>query len=115
MCEPNKDITRVKKALDEFIMKSWYLYSDRDGRLFFKNTKNMIAELNSLVDAGTKVETGKIEKSIDDIRTTFASEGRVNVNLEYNVAKFETGQNFLDWVTEKRKVLKDFKEQEIVQ
>lgn len=51
MCEPNRDITRVKKALDEFIMKSWYLYSDRDGRLFFKNTKNMIAELNSLVDS----------------------------------------------------------------
>ncbi|MEQ8155733.1 MAG: DUF499 domain-containing protein [Clostridiaceae bacterium] len=51
LCEPNKDITRVKKALDEFVMKSWYLYTDRDGRLFFKNTKNLIAELNSLVDS----------------------------------------------------------------
>lgn len=68
-----------------------------------------------MVDSGTKVEIEKIEKSIDDIRTTFASEGSVNVNLEYNVAKFETGQNFLDWVAEKKKVLKDFKEQEIIQ
>ncbi|MFD1040348.1 DUF499 domain-containing protein [Virgibacillus byunsanensis] len=51
LAEPNKDITRVKKALDEFMMRAWYLYSDRDGRLFFKNTKNMIAELNSLVDS----------------------------------------------------------------
>ncbi len=51
LCEPNKDITRVKRALDEFVMKSWYLYTDRDGRLFFKNTKNLIAELNSLVDS----------------------------------------------------------------
>lgn len=51
LCEPNKDITRVKKALDEFVMKSWYLYTDRDGRLFFRNTKNLIAELNSLVES----------------------------------------------------------------
>lgn len=51
LAEPNKDITRVKKALDEFVMQAWYLYTDRDGRLFFKNTKNMIAELNSLVDS----------------------------------------------------------------
>jgi len=51
LCEPKKDITRVKKALDEFMMRAWYLYTDRDGRLFFKNTKNLIAELNSLVDS----------------------------------------------------------------
>jgi hypothetical protein len=51
LCEPNKDITRVKKALDEFVMQAWYLYTDKDGRIFFKNTKNMIAELNSLVDS----------------------------------------------------------------
>lgn len=51
LCEPRKDITRVKRALDEFVMRAWYLYTDRDGRLFFKNTKNLIAELNSLVDS----------------------------------------------------------------
>jgi hypothetical protein len=51
LCAPSKDITRVKKALDEFVMQAWYLYTDRDGRIFFKNTKNMIAELNSLVDS----------------------------------------------------------------
>lgn len=51
LCEPNKDITRVKKALDEFVMQAWYLYHDKDGRIFFKNTKNMIAEMNSLVDS----------------------------------------------------------------
>jgi hypothetical protein len=51
LCEPGKDITRVKRALDEFVMRAWYLFTDRDGRLFFKNTKNLIAELNSLVDS----------------------------------------------------------------
>ena len=45
LCEPGKDITRVKRALDEFVMRAWYLFTDRDGRIFFKNTKNLIAEL----------------------------------------------------------------------
>ena len=51
LCAPNRDITKIKKALSDFIMKSWYLYSDRDNRLFFKNTKNMIAQMNSLVES----------------------------------------------------------------
>ncbi|MDI6716472.1 MAG: DUF499 domain-containing protein [Actinomycetota bacterium] len=51
LCEPGKDITRVKQAMDDFVMRAWYLFTDRDGRLFFKNTKNLIAELNSLVDS----------------------------------------------------------------
>ncbi len=51
LCEPNKDITCVKKALDEFMMQAWYLFTDRNGRIFFQNTRNMIAEMNSLVDS----------------------------------------------------------------
>jgi|CZCB01.1.fsa_nt_gi hypothetical protein len=51
LCEPGKDITRVKHALDDFIMRAWYLFTDRDGKVYFKNTKNLIAELNSLVDS----------------------------------------------------------------
>lgn len=51
LCEPGKDITRVKKALDDFVMRAWYLFTDRDGRIFFQNTKNLIAELNSLVES----------------------------------------------------------------
>jgi hypothetical protein len=35
--------------------------------------------------------------------------------LEYGKAIFATGQDFLDWVTEKKKSLQDFKEGEIVQ
>lgn len=51
LCEPNKDITNIKKSLDEFKMKAWYLDQDKDGRVFFKNTKNMIAEMHSLVES----------------------------------------------------------------
>ncbi|AGY75873.1 DUF499 domain-containing protein [Clostridium autoethanogenum] len=50
LCEPKKDITGIKKALEEFEMKAWYLDHDKDGRLFFKNTKNMIAQMQSLVE-----------------------------------------------------------------
>lgn len=51
MCEPGRDISRIKRALDDFVMRSWYLYTDRDGKLFFKNTKNIIAEMNTMVDS----------------------------------------------------------------
>lgn len=51
LCEPGKDIGGLKKGLDEFQMKAWYLEHDKEGKLFFKNTKNMIAELHSLVES----------------------------------------------------------------
>ncbi len=49
MCEPNKDITGVKSAFEDYKTRAWYLYSDRDDRLFFKDIKNVNAELISLV------------------------------------------------------------------
>jgi hypothetical protein len=42
-------------------------------------------------------------------------EGKVNISLEYGIAFFATGQDFLDWVADKKKSLEDFKEGEIVQ
>ncbi len=59
LCEPNKDITGIKKALEEFEMKAWYLDHDKDGRVFFKNTKNMIAEMHSLVDSYSNEQAKK--------------------------------------------------------
>ena len=51
LAEPNKDITRLKKALQDFTLKAWYIYSTDNGRLYFQNTKNMIAELNTLIES----------------------------------------------------------------
>ena len=51
LCEPSKNMTDVKKALQEFAMRSWYINTDRDGRIYFQNVKNIIAEMNSLVDS----------------------------------------------------------------
>lgn len=50
MVKPERNITDIKSALEQFKVKSWYLYTDRDNRLFFKDVKNVNAELLSLVD-----------------------------------------------------------------
>jgi hypothetical protein len=43
-------------------------------------------------------------------------EGKVQVNMEYKTVYFETGQRFLDWVSEcKMDLSKDFGPQEIKQ
>ncbi len=51
LCEPNRDIAGLKKALDEFTARAWYLEHNKEGKLLFKNVKNMIAELHSLVES----------------------------------------------------------------
>jgi hypothetical protein len=51
LCEPGVDLNSFKKALDEIISQCWYLKADNRGRYYFQNTKNMIAEINTLVDS----------------------------------------------------------------
>ena len=51
LCEPNRDIIQIKKAIDQFLSEAWYIHTDKDGRFFFQQTKNLIAELNSLVNS----------------------------------------------------------------
>ncbi|MDX1260708.1 DUF499 domain-containing protein [Exiguobacterium sp. K1] len=50
IASPGRSITEIKGALEEFKVKAWYLYADRDNRLYFKDVKNVNAELLSLVD-----------------------------------------------------------------
>jgi hypothetical protein len=60
LVEPNKDITSYRNAFEEFVSQAWYLHSDKDGRLHFQNVRNLIAELNSLVD-GYDEESARLE------------------------------------------------------
>jgi len=60
MAAPDKDMIEVKKLLEVFRSKAWYLYSDKDGRQYFKDVKNINAELNSIIDTFT-VENAKQE------------------------------------------------------
>lgn len=43
---PGRDITNFNKGLDELKTKAWYLYFDRDHRLFFRKVQNVNAQLN---------------------------------------------------------------------
>jgi hypothetical protein len=60
LAEPNKDITSYRNAFEEFISQAWYIHSDKDGRLHFQNVRNLIAELNSLID-GYDEESARLE------------------------------------------------------
>ncbi|MHB1453403.1 MAG: DUF499 domain-containing protein [Saccharofermentanales bacterium] len=51
LCEPNIELNNYKKALEEVKTQCWYLKMDNRGRLYFQNTKNMIAEMNTLVES----------------------------------------------------------------
>ncbi len=60
LAEPGKDITNYRNAFEEFLSQAWYVHNDKDGRLHFQNVRNLIAELNSLVD-GYDEESARLE------------------------------------------------------
>jgi hypothetical protein len=45
---PSVDISLANECLDDYVGKAWYLHNDKDGRIYFKNSTNLMAELNSL-------------------------------------------------------------------
>lgn len=51
LCEPSVDLNNYKKALEEIKTQCWYLKQDNRGRYYFQNTKNMVAEMNTLVES----------------------------------------------------------------
>lgn len=50
LVSPGRSITEVKSALEDYKVKAWYLYTDSQGKLYFKDVKNVNAELLSVVD-----------------------------------------------------------------
>ncbi len=50
MVEPGRDITGLRQGLEEYSTKAWYLYKDKANRLYFKDIKNVNAELIDLVN-----------------------------------------------------------------
>jgi len=43
---PGRDITNLNKGLEDLKTRAWYLYFDRDHRLFFRKVQNVNAQLN---------------------------------------------------------------------
>lgn len=51
LCQPGIELNDYKKAFDEVKTQCWYIKPDNRGRYYFQNTKNMAAEMNTLVDS----------------------------------------------------------------
>lgn len=61
---PKTDINEIKSSLEELKTLCWYMKQDNRGRLYFQNTKNMVAEMNTLVDSYTNENAKKELKRI---------------------------------------------------
>lgn len=67
LCEPGVDLNNYKKALEEIKTQSWYLKMDNRGRYYFQNTKNMVAEMNTLVESYSNESAKKeLRKFLED-------------------------------------------------
>ena len=48
LCAPGRDLAKLKgDVLEKLATAAWYLHSNRDGKLYFKNTENLNAKLES--------------------------------------------------------------------
>ncbi|MBE7157121.1 MAG: DUF499 domain-containing protein [Rhodospirillales bacterium] len=55
LCRPGRDVARLPKdVLGVLTTKAWYLHTDRDGRIFFKNVENLNAKLSSIAKTYTR-------------------------------------------------------------
>lgn len=52
LCMPGRDVSHLKQEiLPTLATKAWYLHTNTEGQLFFKNTENLVARLKSTADA----------------------------------------------------------------
>jgi len=64
LAEPGRDMAKLKtEVLEKLSTVAWYLHSDRDGKLFFRNVENLNAKLEGLVRAYLP------EQAIRELRT----------------------------------------------
>lgn len=64
LAAPGRDLTRLKSdVLEKLATGAWYLHSNRDGKLFFKNVQNLNAKLESLVN------TYQSEQAVQELRS----------------------------------------------
>ncbi len=67
LCTPSREITRVKEILNLLVTKAWYLHSNREGKLYFKNVQNLVAKLK------TTAESYNRESSLKELRGFLAT------------------------------------------
>jgi len=66
MCAPGRDVSMLNQnVFGKYFSSAWYLHTSRDGKLFFKNVKNLVADLK------TRAESYNRESSLKELRTYF--------------------------------------------
>lgn len=51
LCSPSRDVSRLfREVLNPLTTKAWYLHSNREGKLYFKNTQNLVAKLKTTAE-----------------------------------------------------------------
>ena len=78
---PNADVNEIKTSLEELKTLCWYMKQDNRGRLYFQNTKNMVAEMNTLVESYTNENAKKELKKI--LEQTFNPKMKVCYEMLY--------------------------------
>ncbi len=64
LCVPGRDVSKLPKdVIGTIITKAWYLHSNREGKLFFKNVENLVARLNTLAESYNR------EASLKELRS----------------------------------------------
>jgi len=51
LAAPKRNLSNIKKSIDEFQVRAWYLHTDKDGRLHFQKVQNITALINNLIDS----------------------------------------------------------------
>jgi Protein of unknown function (DUF499)/Fn3 associated len=63
LCAPGRNLTKLKgDVLEKLATAAWFLHSNRDGKLFFRNVENLNAKLESLARAYVR------EQSLKELR-----------------------------------------------
>lgn len=64
LCAPNRDVSKLKnEVISRFMTTAWYLHTTGDGKLFFKNVRNLVARLKTTADAYLR------DQSIKELKT----------------------------------------------
>ena len=70
-------------------------------------------ELN--IDSKIVITPVQVEITIDNLKNSFITNGRANIELECGKLNFKNGQAFYDYVNDKKMSLSEFKQEELIQ
>lgn len=69
LCKPGRDVSRLRKdVLGVFSTRAWYLHTDREGRMFFKDVQNVVAKLKSTAESYTReIQLKELQSFLESI------------------------------------------------